>query len=197
MFRHLIVSLRIFITLTILTCVIYPLVVTGIARWAFPEQAQGSLIQQDGKILGSALLAQSFTEDRYFWPRPSAADYATVASGASNQGFTSKKLIEQINSRRQAPGSVDSPDMLTASASGLDPHISPAAAQAQVGRVASARGLPPAMVEALVRQYTELPQFGFLGQPRVNVLLLNLALDASAKVSSAKSSPPHPGFSLQ
>lgn len=179
-------SFRVFAMLTILTGVFYPLVVTGISWLCFRHQANGSLIVRDGKIVGSSLLAQKFEGDRYFWPRPSAADYATVASGASNLGPASEKLQKQIAERATALGdahhvSADAPlptDMLYASGSGLDPHISPEAAHLQVGRVAKARRIEERRVAELVERSVEKPQLAILGEARVNVLTLNLALDS-------------------
>lgn len=177
MIKELIASLRALVALTLLTGVLYPLGMTAVSQLAFPRQANGSQLQVDGKLAGSTLLAQKFTSPRYFWPRPSAGDYATVASGASNQSFTSKKLLDAVNERRAALGKDAPSDLLYASGSGLDPHISPAAAAYQAERVAKARGLELAKVAALIQSQTEPPQFGFLGEPRVNVLLLNRALD--------------------
>jgi len=177
MFKDILPSIRAIIVLTIITSVAYPLLITGIGQLAFPSQANGSLVKSGGKIVGSALLAQKFAAARNFWPRPSAADYATVASGASNQAFTSKKLLDAVNERRSEFGHDAPADMLYASGSGLDPHISPEAARYQAARVAAARKLPLEKVDALVEKSIEPPQFGFLGQARVNVLLLNRALD--------------------
>jgi len=170
-------SIRIVIVLTLMTGVIYPLTVTMIARVIFPYQADGSLIKDGDKIAGSALLAQKFEDARYFLPRPSGADYATVASGASNKGPTSADLLKAIEERRKALGDGVPVDLLTASGSGLDPHISPEAARFQVIRIEQARKLQPGRLNALVDQLIEPPQFGVLGEPRVNVLSLNRALD--------------------
>lgn len=185
-------AVRLFIALTFLTGVIYPLLVTGIAKAVFPKQASGSLVSIGGKIVGSELLAQRFAADNYFWPRPSAGDdgtnYATVASSASNLGPTSSNLISTVQARiasfQTANGiSTNAPipaDMAFASGSGLDPHISPEAARLQSQRVATARKFSPEQknkLSALVEQSIESPQLGFLGEPRVNVLKLNLALD--------------------
>ena len=159
------------------TGIAYPLLVTGVSQLVFPAQANGSLVHKGDQIVGSALLAQKFTDARYFWPRPSAVDYATVASGASNQGFTSKKLLDAVNQRRALFGSQAPSDLLYASGSGLDPQISPEAAAFQITRVSAARGISVERLEKLVKSVTEAPQFGFLGQPRVNVLLLNSSLD--------------------
>jgi K+-transporting ATPase ATPase C chain len=175
--KELVTSLRAILVLAVLTSVAYPLLVTAIGQLAFPAQANGSLVKSGDQVVGSELLAQKFTEARYFWPRPSAADYGTVASGASNQGFISRKNLDAINERRAALGADAPADLLTASGSGLDPDISPEAARFQVARVASARRLPIEPIAALVEKSIEPPQLGFLGQPRVNVLLLNRALD--------------------
>jgi potassium-transporting ATPase KdpC subunit len=170
-------SIRIYIVLTLLTGIIYPLVMTGLAQLVFPKQANGSRIIENGKLIGSDLLVQKFESPRYFWPRPSAADYATVPSGASNKGPTSADLKKSIDERRAKLGKDAPVDLLTASGSGLDPHISPEAAQFQVARVARERKLPNEQIATLVQQATEPPQFGFLGEPRVNVLQLNRLLD--------------------
>ncbi len=170
-------SIRILLVFTLLTGVLYPLAVTGIAKVMFPKQANGSLILVGDKIVGSELLAQKFDEAKYFWPRPSAADYATVPSGAENKGPTSADLVKAIGERREKYGKDAPGDLLTASGSGLDPHISPAAARHQVVRVAAARNLTADQVSALVESFIEPPQFGVLGEPRVNVLALNRALD--------------------
>jgi len=184
---------RLFIALTVLTGVIYPLLVTGMAKAMFPKQANGSLVTTNGKVAGSELLAQRFGEDKYFWPRPSAGDdgtnYATVASSASNLGPTSSNLVATVQARIAAFQTANGlatnasvpAEMAFASGSGLDPHISPEAVRLQIGRVAMARKFSPEQktkLAALVEQSIELPQFGFLGDPRVNVLKLNLALDS-------------------
>ena len=165
-------SLRILFALTALTGVAYPLVVTGIARVAFHEQAAGSVGPQ-----GSTLLSQKTEGPKYFWPRPSAGDFATVASGASNKGPTSADLARAIEERRQKFGKDAPDDLLTASGSGLDPHLSPAAARYQAPRVAAERQIAVVRVNALIDEHTEGPQFGSLGEPRVSVLALNRALD--------------------
>jgi potassium-transporting ATPase KdpC subunit len=183
--RILLQSLRLTVVFTVVTGVIYPLVVTGIAQAAFRDRANGSLVRRGGRAVGSALLAQNFQSPRYFWPRPSACDYSTVPSGASNLGPTSEKLQSIVNARAAAfraangtPAAALVPaDLVFASGSGLDPHISPQAARAQAARVAETRHLDPAEIETLVTQFVEPPQLGVLGEPRVNVLLLNLALD--------------------
>ena len=171
-------SIRILIVFTLLTGVIYPLLVTGVGKALFPKQAHGSLVMHDGKITGSELLAQKFDDPRYFSPRPSGADFATVASGASNKGPTSADLVKAIAERRTKFGNDAPGDLLTASGSGLDPHISPEAAKFQVPRVAAERKLSPENISALVEKHLEPPQFGFLGEARVNVFALNRALDA-------------------
>lgn len=177
-------ALTLFVLLTILTGVIYPLVVTGVAQTLFPHQANGSLIVIDGKTYGSELIGQQFDDPKYFWGRPSAVNYNAAASSGSNYGPMNPALIDSVQARIDALNAVDPDntlpipvDLVTASASGLDPHISVAAALYQVARVASSRGLDEADVIALVNQYTEGRQFGIFGEPRVNVLLLNLALD--------------------
>lgn len=186
MWRQLIPGLRMTILLTVLTGLVYPGLVTGICQAVFPAQANGSLITRDGKVVGSALLGQNFTSPGYFHPRPSAAGsegYDASLSGGSNLGPTSQKLVDRVKAsvdgfKPGAPAGSSIPsDMFTASGSGLDPHISPASAQLQVARVAQARGMTEPGVSRLVEQFTEGRQFGFLGEPRVNVLLLNLALD--------------------
>ncbi len=180
-------GLRINIFLTLLVGVVYPLAVTGICQVAFPHQANGSLIISGSKVIGSELIGQNFARPEYFHPRPSAAGsggYDATASGGSNFGPTSQKLYDRVKAaaekfRQENPdyrGPIPA-DLLTTSASGLDPHISPASAGAQVARVAHARGMSEDEVERLVARYTEGPDFGLLGEPRVNVLKLNLALD--------------------
>lgn len=184
-------ALAMLVLMTALTGVAYPLAVTGLARLLFPAQADGSLVTREGKPVGSALIGQSFTDPKYFWGRPSAtspmADNA-AASGGSNQGPTNPALTDAARQRiaalRAADPGNDAPvpvDLVTASGSGLDPDISPAAARYQAARVARARGLPPDQVLALVEAHTRGRQFGVLGEPRVNVLGLNLALDALEK----------------
>lgn len=177
-------ALFIFALLTILTGVLYPLLVTGIAQMVFPHQANGSLIEQNGVIIGSELIGQQFDEPEYFWGRPSAAGYDASASSGSNYGPLNPTLLDSVQKRINALKAADPDntlpipvDLVTASASGLDPHISVASALYQVHRVAAARGLDEAVVKSLVNKFTEARQFGFLGEPRVNVLSLNLALD--------------------
>jgi len=174
--------------MTLVTGVIYPLIVTGIGAALFPDKAAGSLIERDGRVMGSVLIGLPFSDPKYFWSRPSATGpvpYNAGASSGSNQGPLNPALTDAVAGRIKALRDADPDnaapvpvDLVTASASGLDPHISPAAADYQVPRVARVRGLPAAKVRALVADATEGRQLGFLGEPRVNVLKLNLALDA-------------------
>ncbi len=174
------------VVLTILTGVIYALAVTGIAQLVFPLQANGNLIEEDGKVVGSSLIGQAFDDPTYFWGRPSATNppYDGGNSGASNLGPTNPDLIKNVQARIDALKKEDPEnkepipvDLVTASGSGLDPHISPAAADYQAPRVARLRGLKPDDLRKLIAEHTEGRSFGFLGEPRVNVLELNLALD--------------------
>ena len=200
MWRQFRAAIIFLVAFTVICGVIYPLAVTGIAQAVFHRQANGSLIMRDGKILGSALLAQQFQGTNYFWPRPSACTYGTgpaglVASSGSNLGPTSGPLQTNVMNNVAAfisgnnlpTNTVVPADMSFASASGLDPHISPESARLQIARVAASRGVSEDKVRALVDQFTEPPQWGFLGQARVNVLLLNVALDEMA--SSKKPEP--------
>jgi len=181
-------ALTMLVILTLLTGLAYPLAVTGLAQLFFPDQANGSLIVRDGKVIGSQLIGQYFDKPEYFWPRPSATmpfPYNAAASGGSNLGPTNPALIEAVKARVAALRAADPGnelpipvDLVTASGSGLDPHISPAAALYQLKRVARTRGLDENTVQTLVTHHTEGRQFGLLGERRVNVLLLNLALDS-------------------
>jgi K+-transporting ATPase ATPase C chain len=181
-------ALVMFTALTLATGVAYPLVVTGAAQSLFPAQASGSLILQGGKPVGSELIGQNFSDPKHFWGRPSATGpmpYNAAASGGANQGPLNPALADAVKGRIEAlkaadPGNTAQVpvDLVTASASGLDPHISPAAARYQVARVARARGVPVEKVQVLLEQQTEQPLLGILGEPRVNVLELNLALEA-------------------
>ncbi len=178
-----------FLALTVITGLLYPLAVTAVAQVAFPVQANGSLIVVNGKPVGSTLIGQQFDDPKYFWGRLSATSpypYNAAASSGSNLGPTNKALAGEVQARIDALRRADPDnmapvpvDLVTSSGSGLDPNISPAAAEYQVNRVAKARGMDPAKVRALVGQFTEGRQFLILGEPRVNVLELNLALDAS------------------
>ncbi len=182
--RQLLPALVAFLALTVLTGVVYPLAVTGVAQVAFPSRADGSLVERDGRVVGSRLIGQGFDGAEYFQPRPSAAGdgYDAMSSSASNLGPTNQDLLDAVEERRAAyreANAADAPvDALTASGSGLDPHISPANARLQAPRVADARGLPVDDVLALVEDHTDGRSLGFLGEPGVNVLELNLALDA-------------------
>ena len=187
MWSQILPGLRINLLLTLVLGVAYPLALTGICQIAFPHQANGSLITRGGKVIGSELIGQNFSKAEYFQPRPSAAGsdgYDAAASGGSNLGPTNQKLADRVKAavekfRKENPdytGPIPA-DFVTASASGLDPHISPDSALAQAARVAKARGVPAAQVEQLIAQYTQGPDLGLLGEARVNVLRLNLALD--------------------
>lgn len=189
MFRSLI---RPALALTVLLCAItglaYPSLVTALAQTLFPRQARGSLLEENGRVVGSALLGQRFTRPEYFHGRPSAANYDAMASGGTNEGPLHRSLRDAITVRVDSAvaegaqrGTVPA-DMVTPSASGLDPHISPANARLQVARVARARVVEPSAIQSLVDQYIEGRQFGFLGEPRINVLLLNLAVDSAYPV---------------
>jgi K+-transporting ATPase ATPase C chain len=182
--KNLITALLMTIATTILLGIIYPLVVTGIAQVIFPKQANGQLVERDGKVIGSHLIGQAFSGPGYFHSRPSAAGtgYDAANSSPSNLGPTNKKLLDRVQqdvARMQSenPGKPIPVDLVTSSASGLDPHISPAAAEFQLPRVAKERGTSEQELRRLVAKHTEGRQFGFLGEPRVNVLELNLELD--------------------
>jgi potassium-transporting ATPase KdpC subunit len=186
-FSEIMPALRMLAVLSVLTGVVYPLVMTGIAQLAFPRAANGSLIVVDGKTLGSELIGQPFDDPKYFWSRPSATSpqpYNGAASGGSNQGARNPALADAVKDRIKALRDADHDnaapvpvDLVTASGSGLDPHISVAAAHYQLGRVAKARGVPQGNVQRLIDANTEGRTLGILGEPRVNVLRLNLALD--------------------
>ncbi|MGA0609140.1 potassium-transporting ATPase subunit KdpC [Caldimonas sp. KR1-144] len=192
-------AIVLFIVLSVVTGLAYPLLTTGAARLMFPGQAAGSLLEREGKLVGSRLIGQSFSDPKYFWGRPSAtgpmASNAQASSG-SNQGPLNPALTEAVKARIEALRAADPDnqqsvpvDLVTASASGLDPHISRAAADYQVARVARARGLPVEQVRALVGEHTQGRWLGFLGEPRVEVLPLNLALD-----DAARHRPTNPGM---
>ena len=195
MFRQLAPAFRLTLLFTILTGLIYPGVVTGLCQVLFPSQANGSLIEKDGRIVGSHLIGQNFTRPEYFHPRPSAAGsgYDASSSSGSNLGPTSRKLFDRVKAsaekfRAENPefsGPIPA-DMLTASGSGLDPHISPASADAQVSRVAKARGTDPAQIRQLIAEFTAGRALGFLGEPGVNVLELNFALDEQFPVEGVR-----------
>jgi potassium-transporting ATPase KdpC subunit len=188
MLRILRPALGLFVALSILTGLIYPLLLTGIAHRLFPDQAGGSLDQRDGKPVGSRLIGQNFSDPKYFWGRLSATSpmpYNGQGSGGSNLAATNPALVDQAKGRVDALRAADASytaavpaDLASASASGLDPDIRPQSAVLQVARVARARGLDEARVRTLVAEHTERPLLGFIGEPRINVLELNLALDA-------------------
>jgi K+-transporting ATPase ATPase C chain len=191
MLSHLRAALVSLIVLTVITGIVYPLVVTGIAQVVFPHQANGSLIVKDGKVVGSALIGQPFDDPKYFWGRPSATSpfpYNAASSSGSNLSPTNPDLVKAVQGRVDALRAADSGntapvpvDLVTASGSGLDPHISPAAALYQVSRVARERKLDPQALRQLIDQHTEGRFLGLLGEPRVNVLQLNLALDSQGQ----------------
>lgn len=177
----------------------YPALITGVAQLAFPHQANGSLIREGDKVIGSELLGQKFSGDAYFHGRPSASGadgYDAAASGGSNLGPTSQALVDRVkadaDANRTSPGQSVPADLVTTSASGLDPHISPEAALLQVDRVAAARGLKRGTVESLVRRHIDTPMFGLLGENRINVVALNRALDAVAGATALDRTAPRP-----
>ena len=191
MWTPLVPALRMLVALTLLTGVVYPLVTWGVAQVAFPRAANGSIVERDGKVVASQLIGQPFSDPKYFWSRPSATSpqpYNGAASSGSNQGPRNPALADAVADRikalREADPGNSAPvpvDLVTASASGLDPHISVAAAEYQLARVAKARGMSPETLRTLVAQNTETLTFGVLGESRVNVVMLNLALDQSPK----------------
>jgi K+-transporting ATPase ATPase C chain len=195
-FKHIRTSVTLLLILTVLTGLVYPLVITGIAQLVFPVQANGSLVVRDGQVIGSALIGQQFKDPGYFWGRRSSTGptpYNASASGGSNQGPINPALVtsvrEKINELRSADTSntqLIPIDLVTSSGSGLDPHISVSAAQYQVARVARARGVPAEQIGALVRRIVEGRQFGILGEARVNVLILNLELDRMSRAKGEK-----------
>jgi len=180
-------AVSLLVLMTVLLGIVYPLVITGLAKVAFPRQAEGSLIYQNGKLIGSTLIGQSFSDPKYFWGRPSATSpqpYNGLASSGSNLGPLNPALLDGVKANAKALHDADPDnrqpipvDLVTASASGLDPEISPAAAQYQAARVARARNLPLAQVEAVIRAHDRGHLLGFIGEPRINVLDVNLALD--------------------
>ena len=185
--RYLRPGISLILTMTVLTGIIYPLVITGIGKVAFRSQAEGSLVHRGDTLIGSSLIGQGFSDPKYFWGRPSATSpqpYNGTASSGSNQGPLNPALIDKVNANAKALRDADPTnkqpipvELVTASASGLDPDISPAEAQYQAGRIAQSRNLPLATVQALIVEHQRNPIFGFLGEARVNVLELNLALD--------------------
>ena len=186
--KNLVTATLMTIVTTLLLGVIYPLAITGIAQVVFPEKANGQLIERDGKVIGSRIIGQGFSSPRYFRPRPSAAGtgYDAANSAGTQLGPTNKKLVDNVKAnvdaaRKENAAAAVPIDLVTTSASGLDPHLSPAAADFQVPRVARERNMSESDVRALVAVYTEGRQLGFFGEPRVNVLELNLALDRASK----------------
>jgi K+-transporting ATPase ATPase C chain len=185
--RNLLVAVRFTLITTLVFGLLYPLVVTMFSQLIFPHQANGSLVVKDGKVIGSKLIAQAFTGDQYFHPRPSAAGngYDPTSSSASNLAPTNQALVTRVQQevaklQKENPGAAIPADLVTTSGSGLDPDISPAAADFQIPRVAKARGISPDDLRRIVARHTQQRQLGLLGEPRVNVLELNLDLDASA-----------------
>ena len=182
--QHLNVAVRFTIVTTVVFGLLYPLLVTGLSQLLFPRQANGSLIEKNGQVIGSRLIAQGFTAEKYFHPRPSAAGtgYDATSSGGSNLGPTNQQLVDRVKQdvaklQQENPGTPIPADMVTTSGSGLDPDISPASAEFQISRVARARGIGGDALRAVVARHTAARQLGILGEPRVNVLELNLDLD--------------------
>jgi len=187
--KNLMIAIRFTIVTTIMFGLGYPLVVTGLSQWFFPKQANGSLIEKNGQVVGSHLIGQAFSSDKYFHSRPSNAGngYDPTASGGSNLAPTNQALVTRVEQdvakwQQESPGTPVPADLVTSSGSGLDPDISPASAEFQVARVAKARGMSAEQVRQIVAKHTLPRQFGILGEPRVNVLELNLDLDAVAPV---------------
>jgi len=187
--KNLMIAIRFTIVTTIVFGLGYPLVVTGLSQWLFPKQANGSLIEKNGQVIGSHLIGQAFSSDKYFHSRPSNAGngYDPTASGGSNLAPTNQALVTRVEQdvakwQQENPGTPIPADLVTSSGSGLDPDISPASAEFQVPRVAKARGMSLEQVRQIVAKHTLPRQFGILGEPRVNVLELNLDLDAVAPV---------------
>ena len=187
--RNIVIAVLMTVVTTVVLGVLYPLAITGIAQVVFPDQANGQLIERDGMVVGSRIIGQGFSRPGYFRPRPSATStpYDAANSAGSQLGPTNKKLIEAVTAnveaaRRENPGVSVPIDLVTTSASGFDPHISPAAADFQVPRVARERHISDADVRRMVDAHTEVRQLGFLGEPRVNVMELNLALDKEFSV---------------
>ena len=187
MWKQIIPGIRVTLLLTVLTGLVYPGIITGLCQMLFPKQANGSLLYKDGKVIGSSLIGQNFSRPEYFQPRPSAAGsdgYDATSSTGSNLGPTSQKLSDRVKAaaekfRKENPdytGPIPA-DLLTASGSGLDPHLSPASAGVQVARISKARRVDMQPVQALIAEYTEGRALGFIGEPRVNVLALNTAMD--------------------
>ena len=192
--KNLVTAILMTIATTVLLGIVYPLVVTGIAQVLFPKKANGQLIEANGKVIGSRIIAQAFTAPGYFHPRPSAVVYDPTNSNGSQLGPTNQKLIDRVKAdtatlHAENPGSPVPIDLVTTSASGLDPEITPAAAAFQVSRVAKARRIDEGQVQGLVAKHTEGRQWGFLGEPRVNVLELNLELDKQFPRISASAAP--------